>query len=54
MGRLLPRNYRLRAFVLIAALALGACQSVKTTQPDRDFYVPNWCQPHGCSWGGGG
>jgi len=50
----MPRNIRLRAAILAAALALGACQGVKATPPDREFLVPSWCEPYGCHWGGGG
>jgi len=53
MGRLGLRKLRLPALTLLAALGLSACQNVVIRPPDTNFYIPSWCVPHGCSWGGG-
>jgi len=36
--------------MLLILGGIGACNT-PATPPDRSFRVPNWCEPHGCSWG---
>ena len=47
MGRSVLRIGQL----LAAMLLLAACQNTTIAPPDRNFYIPSWCLPRGCSWG---
>ncbi|HUN52445.1 MAG TPA: hypothetical protein VMU42_15080 [Candidatus Sulfotelmatobacter sp.] len=45
------RRARLMLTLLVVAAGIGGC---KTTQVDRSFDIPAWCEPKGCPKGGGG
>lgn len=37
-----------------AALVVGYVSACTVTPVDRSFYIPPWCEPHGCPKGGDG